>query len=186
MATARAQKTAASNERASESRRQRLSDGEAGQSEATTRHLEGLAREGYKMREAFAANTLGALVGAGEKGDGSPITYGGVQAYRDELVKEAGDQLEEMVREQLAFAHHQICRLHVITSRCSDSAASAAYLGAVARLMAEFRRSTLALQGYRERQQAGVGSSSSEKGAEKNSMTSELSSTDGEGDYAAA
>src|SRR5947209_1066733 len=73
--------------------------------------------------------------------------------YLDELLKQAGaptDPVERMLLEQLTLAHHNIGRLHVKSSTSGSIQEASAYNGAAARLMAEFRRSSLALKAYRE------------------------------------
>jgi hypothetical protein len=55
-----------------------------------------------------------------------------------------------MLVQQLAQAHFAIGRLHVRSSGSRGTVEAVAYIAAAARLMAEFRRTSLALQAYRE------------------------------------
>lgn len=55
-----------------------------------------------------------------------------------------------MLVEQIALAHHNIGRLHVQAARAETIQQANAYNSAAARLLAEFRRSVLALKSYRE------------------------------------
>ncbi len=83
---------------------------------------------------------------------GGQIDAGAYRAYIDGLLREAGnptDPLERMMVEQLALAHHNIGRLHVKAASCRSVQEASAYNAAAARLMAEFRRSALALKTYR-------------------------------------
>ena len=75
------------------------------------------------------------------------------KVYLDDFLKRAGasgDVLEEMLLRQLLQADLAIGRLHVGGSASKDPAAAACYLGGVARLMTEFRRTLLVLEKYRE------------------------------------
>jgi len=75
------------------------------------------------------------------------------KSYLDAFLKDAGpptDPVERMLLEQLALAHHSIGRLHVRAGTAEGLEAVTACHAAAARLQAEFRRSALALQAYRE------------------------------------
>ena len=54
-----------------------------------------------------------------------------------------------MLIEQLAMAHHAVGRLHWKAATAGTLEAAAVYLGAACRLTGEFRKSALALKGYR-------------------------------------
>jgi hypothetical protein len=72
--------------------------------------------------------------------------------YRDRLLADCGsptDPIETMVIEQLALAHFNLGLLHCKAANAGHVAATAAYSSAAARIMAEFRRSSLGLQAYR-------------------------------------
>jgi hypothetical protein len=75
------------------------------------------------------------------------------KVFLDAYLKDAGapsDPVERMLLEQLLLAHHALGRLHIRAgSSPSMEEATAASVG-VAKLMAEFRRTALALQSYRE------------------------------------
>lgn len=73
--------------------------------------------------------------------------------YLDSFLKDAGsptDPVERLLLEQLFLGHHAAGRLHFRAGTTENLEAITAYLAAAARLMAECRRTTLALQGYRE------------------------------------
>jgi hypothetical protein len=75
------------------------------------------------------------------------------KVYMDELLKRSGasdDPIEQMLVYQLAQAHFAIGRLHVRSSGSRGTVEAVAYVAAAARLMAEFRRTSLALEAYRE------------------------------------
>jgi hypothetical protein len=83
---------------------------------------------------------------------GQQIDQKAYRVYLDRLMRDAGnpsDPLERMIVEQLALCHHAIGRLHVKAAGSRSVQETTAYTAAAARLMAEHRRSTLALQTYR-------------------------------------
>src|SRR5262245_7190082 len=72
--------------------------------------------------------------------------------YLDGVVKELGataDPVARLMIQQLALAHFALGRLHVRASTRVLPQEVAVYIGAISRLMAEFRRTALALQVYR-------------------------------------
>jgi hypothetical protein len=72
--------------------------------------------------------------------------------YMDRFLKEAGDPadpVERMLQEQLAMANHAVVRLCVAAVGCQRLAEATAYMAGVPRLLAEFRRTALALESYR-------------------------------------
>jgi len=74
------------------------------------------------------------------------------KAYRDDLMRDAGnpaDPIEVMLIEQLMMAHHNVGRLHMQAAAARDPEEARACNAAAVRLMAEFRRSALALRTYR-------------------------------------
>jgi hypothetical protein len=79
------------------------------------------------------------------------------KAYLDSYIKDAGaptDPVERMLLEQLVLAHFSIGRLHFRAGTRDGLEEVTACAVAAARLQAEFRRSALALQAYRERRRA--------------------------------
>jgi hypothetical protein len=73
--------------------------------------------------------------------------------YRDRLLADYGDPRDPvviMLLEQLALAHLNCGQLLHKASEAGTVECASAYLGATARLMAEFRRTALALPAYRE------------------------------------
>jgi hypothetical protein len=87
---------------------------------------------------------------------GPSMKVPGCGAYLDELTRQAGsttDPIEQMLVQQLVWAYHAIGVLHVQAGSSKRAAEVTAYHAAVARLMAEFRRSSLALQAYRQGRQ---------------------------------
>jgi hypothetical protein len=93
------------------------------------------------------------LQGSMRSRDGPIFDVHTFKAYLDELLKRTGvtsDPIEQMLVHQLAQAHFAIGRLHVRSSGSRGTVEAVAYVAAAARLMAEFRRTSLALQAYRE------------------------------------
>jgi hypothetical protein len=93
------------------------------------------------------------LFGAAGKVYGSGIDVPAFKAYLDTFLKDAGsptDPVERMLLEQLALAHHAIGRLHFRAGTSESLDAVTTCHAAAARLQAEFRRTSLALQAYRE------------------------------------
>lgn len=82
------------------------------------------------------------------------VDVAGCQAYLRQLLREAGDPADPIARmmvEQLAMAHHAIGRLHVRAATRDGLTEVVAYHGMLARLMSEFRKTTLALQSLLKR-----------------------------------
>jgi hypothetical protein len=72
--------------------------------------------------------------------------------YRDRLIADAGnptDPIVVMILEQLAFAHLNAGLLQATAMNSATIEAVTVFGNAAARLLAEFRRSALALQAYR-------------------------------------
>jgi hypothetical protein len=93
------------------------------------------------------------LQGSMRSPDGPIFDVHTFKVYMDELLKRSGasgDPIEQMLVQQLAHAHFAIGRLHVRSSGSRGPSEAVAYVAAAARLMAEFRRTSLALQAYRE------------------------------------
>src|SRR5262249_41823147 len=81
------------------------------------------------------------------------IDVASCQAYLRTLLQDAGDPADPIVRmliEQLAMAHHTLGRLHFRAATREGLAEIVAYHSALARLMSEFRKSSLALQSLRQ------------------------------------
>ena len=75
------------------------------------------------------------------------------RVYRDRLLADYGDPKDPiviMLVEQLALAHLNCGQLFYKASTASSVECASAYLAATTRLMAEFRRTALALPAYRE------------------------------------
>jgi hypothetical protein len=73
--------------------------------------------------------------------------------YRDQLITDYGDPKDPvvcMLLEQLAIAHLNVGQLFGKASAATSVECSSAYLAAATRLMAEHRRTSLALTVYRE------------------------------------
>ena len=80
------------------------------------------------------------------------IDLASCQVYLHQLLQEAGnpaDPIARMMIEQLAMAHHAIGRLHVRAATRDSLPEVVAYHGVLARLMSEFRKTSLALHGLR-------------------------------------
>ncbi len=74
------------------------------------------------------------------------------RGYRDELLREMGnptDALERMLIEQAVLAHVVIMQLHATSALSESAEAAGVYSAAAARLMAELRRTILAVREYR-------------------------------------
>jgi len=85
-------------------------------------------------------------------------TYGTVfysnafKAYRDNMLQAAGnptDPIEIMMVDQLIWAHHRIGDLHAQAAVATSTEVAEVYSGAAVRLMAEYRKTSLALKEYR-------------------------------------
>ena len=77
--------------------------------------------------------------------------------YRDRLIQDSGnptDPIEVMLIEQIAMAHFHIGRLYLRACHTDNHKLATAYADAATRLLAEFRRCTLALEDFREKQAA--------------------------------
>jgi hypothetical protein len=93
------------------------------------------------------------LQGSMRSPDGPIFDVHTFKVYLDDLLKRSGassDPIEQMLVHQLAQAHFAIGRLHVRSSGSRGTVEAVAYTAAAARLMAEFRRTSLALQAYRQ------------------------------------
>ena len=79
------------------------------------------------------------------------IDQGAYKVFRDRLLADcrATDPIEIMIIEQLSLAHFSMGLLSCKASNAGKVEAVGVYSQAAARLMAEFRRSALALQAYR-------------------------------------
>jgi hypothetical protein len=108
------------------------------------------AQKAENLHELLGATLLYGASGAFFAGAIDVPTF---KIYLDRFLKDAGastDPLERQLLEQLVLAHHAIGRLHFRAGTCKDASAVTAYLAAVARLMAESRRTTIAVQAYRQ------------------------------------
>ena len=94
------------------------------------------------------------LYGASASLLGEAIDIATWRIWLDGFLKELGspaDPVVKLMAEQLALAHFAIANLHVRASHRLSPAEVAAYHVAIGRLMAEFRRSAVALRVYRQR-----------------------------------
>ena len=74
------------------------------------------------------------------------------RGYRDQLLQDMGDPtdaLERMLIEQAALAHVMTMQLHASTAMAKTPEGAGVYAAAAARLMAELRRTILAVREYR-------------------------------------
>jgi len=98
------------------------------------------------VREVVVPSCLAALIG--EKNAGSA----GTKLAFDSLLGEAGDSkdpIERMLVEQILLLHFRLATLQVEAAEAHEAERVKAYNGALARLLGEFRRLTLALRTYR-------------------------------------
>jgi hypothetical protein len=100
------------------------------------------------IQETSAAAVLATCVGDAFKDFGT-LAF---KAYHDNVLAAAGqptDPIEVMLIQQLLLAHHRIGDLQVQAVKATTTEAAALYNAAAARLMAEFRKTSLALREYR-------------------------------------
>ena len=91
---------------------------------------------------------------------GRGVSVPGCQLYLRDFVREARDSLapvEAILLEELATTHHLVGQLQVRAGAAGAPREAQAYLAAAARLMAEVRRTALALQAFRQGPPAGKG-----------------------------
>ena len=84
---------------------------------------------------------------------GRGVSVPGCQLYLRDFVREARDSLapvETILLEELATTHHLVGQLQVRAGAAGAPQEAQAYLAAAARLMAEVRRTALALQAFRQ------------------------------------
>jgi hypothetical protein len=101
------------------------------------------------LKELSGSATLATLVGKNLKGAVAPPAF---KLYRDQLLRDSGqptDAIEIMLLEQLMWAHHRVGDLHVQAATASSPQTSDVYGAAAVKLMAEFRKTSLALREYR-------------------------------------
>jgi len=82
------------------------------------------------------------------------VGVSGCRVLLDRLVANAGspaDSIEVMLLEQLTMAHYRAAQLQSQAAEAKSLEAVQVYNTAAARLLAEFRKTTLALQTYREK-----------------------------------
>jgi len=135
-------------------RRRRPTDIAPDNSAADRKNLEKLHANADVFLELAAGTYLHRLV---EKSFGNQFSPAALQAYRDRLLREAGDPIdpiEQLLIEQLLLAHHALGRLHMRASEATSPEAAKAYYGAASRLMGEVRRLALAIRTYRTPVQA--------------------------------
>lgn len=101
------------------------------------------------IAEAFPAAVLTAVSGAMFRG---AVNAGGFKAHLDNVLAASGkptDPNEIMLAQQLLWAHHHVGNLISKAAQATTLQEVEVYNQALARIMAEFRRSTLALRDYR-------------------------------------
>jgi len=98
----------------------------------------------------FAAGVL-ATVSSGSR-LGADVSPGAYKLYHDKILAESGparDPIERMLTEQLLWCHHRIGNLHAAAATAKEPDLVSALNAAAVKLMAEFRRSALALREYK-------------------------------------
>lgn len=106
------------------------------------------ARQAAIVKHALFPSQMATAIGLRDLFDAS-----GYRAFLDQLVRDAGnpsDPLQVMLLQQMAMAHFRIGDLHGLAAKADDPKAVEAFNNAAGRLMAEFRRSMIALAGYRQ------------------------------------
>jgi hypothetical protein len=105
--------------------------------------------------EQFAAQLRDSAAAVFMSSSLSPVLQGvdpaAYRLYRDKLIAACGaqDPIEVMIIEQLALAHWNTGVLHAKASNSGSVETAGVYLAAAARLLGEFRRSSLGLQAFR-------------------------------------
>jgi hypothetical protein len=105
--------------------------------------------EANVIEETFGAGIVASISGSSLASHAGP---GGFKVYRDRVLAASGapkDPIEAMLIEQLLWAHHRLADLHVTATAAKETDQVSALTSAAARLMAEFRKSSLALREYR-------------------------------------
>jgi hypothetical protein len=117
------------------------------------------------------------------------------KTYRDRLVADCGnptDPIEVMMIEQIALAHMSIGRLQFNSATAGSIEAARTYGAMATQLLGEFRRTALALKGYRTETQAGAfdeglsaspAKADSDQKASKEEVDSELGNNPGDQDH---
>jgi hypothetical protein len=111
--------------------------------------LEKAQRGAHTLEEFYASSVLATSSG---KMLGAHVDAAAYKILRDEFIADAGqpaDPLEVLMLDQLLWAHHQVGSLHVQASKTNDAAIAEAYSNAAVKLMAESRRTVMALREYR-------------------------------------
>jgi hypothetical protein len=101
------------------------------------------------LRDFSAAAVLATLAGKELR---SQISLADFKTYRDQLLAECGrptDPIEIMLLEEFVWAHHRLGQLHAEAANAKSADLIEAFNGAATKLMAELRRSALALREYR-------------------------------------
>jgi hypothetical protein len=104
---------------------------------------------GQTIAEAFPASVLNNVAGKVFKGAVNP---GGFKAFLDSVLAAAGgpsDPVEIMMVQQLTWAHHHAGNLVSSAAQATTLQEVEVYNQALARIMGEFRRCSLALREYR-------------------------------------
>jgi hypothetical protein len=119
----------------------------AGLTEDQRKALAKCCHEASVIEETFGAGILTSISSLS-----SQAGPGGFKVYRDRVLAASGapkDPIEEMFIEQLLWAHHRVASLHVGATLAKGIDQVSALTSASAKLMAEFRKSGLALREYR-------------------------------------
>ena len=119
---------------------------DVGKSEAQTQQNEVQAKA---IKQTSAAAVLATCL---RKTYGKVVGSNGFKAYVEANLAEAGnpkDPIERMMVEQLVIAHHRIGDLHAEAACAENPEVAALYQATAARLMNEFRKTSLALREYR-------------------------------------
>lgn len=130
---------------------------------ATNGQAAGLANLSEEQRKALAKchyessvieETFGSavLTSVSRSSLGSVAGPGGFKVYRDRILAASGqprDPVEAMLLEQLAWAHHRLGSLHVSAAAALAPEQASILTTASTKLMAEFRKTALALKEYR-------------------------------------
>ena len=112
------------------------------------------ASHALNLHDVAAAGWLYWIVSSTVSDKISPEAF---KQYRDILLEDAGsptDPIERMLIEQLALAHFSIGRLQMKACSMDVPKLAIAYADSATRLLAEFRRCSLALEDFRAKQAA--------------------------------
>jgi hypothetical protein len=109
------------------------------------------------IEKGFAAAVLASIAG---KNLGNVVQSAGFLAYQERFLAESGgsqDPVETLLRQEVLWAHFRVGDLQAQAAAATSAETAAMYTAAAARLMAEVRKSSLALHEVRAAARASQG-----------------------------